>query len=291
MIIRKKLLSCFFLIPTILCAINSYDSYRQDALISFIQKFKRPTTVAIIDDMYPCACAIAAYNAVPILITPDCNNTILARCIAQQSPILLIKKQPSLAELEIVGDCEHLDIVCAFSSVEQYGYLWQKAVRYLIRLGDYTFLETKTAEQAEFIQPFEPLLINTYENRTLWLIHKEKKYLTRRSWFYGAPNHRMYQIESNFYQKYFIKDKGIITKIPWIAGINLQTFKELNGVYPTNNMIREQIKSLKSIAHNDMAIFNIIINNKRLVPIDCDEAGRTRWLRFALWTVLKEFKN
>ena len=52
------------------------------------------------------------------------------------------------------------------------------------------------------------------------------------------------------------------------------TFKKLNGVYPEKKTIREHVEPLKNIYHNDMKIFNLVIQGVTIHPIDCSEAGR-----------------
>ncbi len=288
----KKILCCILLTTLSIHAASNIAHHRYTAMLPLLTKFKREITVALLDDSFDIAHALAKkHRAVPALITTDWDNAILKRCIAHKAPILLLKKQPDLEALAILGDCEHFDVTCAFSVIKQYGSLWQQAVMRIIRLADYTFIESTLPEHVRFLQELNGEIVADYNDVKLWLIHKEKKYLLRRSWFYLATNNKMYAIKSTFNAKELVKDKGFIETTPWIAGINLQTFKELNGIYPTHAMIREHITSLKSIAHNDMAIFNIVIRPEGLVPIDSNEQGRTRWLRFAIREVLKEFRG
>lgn len=99
---------------------------------------------------------------------------------------------------------------------------------------------------------------------------------------------------STFTEKKLIKEKRkpagkSITD--WHAGINLYTFKKLHGAYPTTNEIRNMLMPLGSIAHNDLRIFNIILQGKKVVPIDCNESGRPNKAIDLLPLLLSFFKK
>src|SRR5581483_4017004 len=98
-----------------------------------------------------------------------------------------------------------------------------------------------------------------------------KSCLRRRSWGYGelsAPN--KYVIESTFHHKFLVKANRIggqpPTKSVWQPGINLKTFKALNGSFPSKEEIHDEIVSKgfwsKAQYHNDIQIFNMLIQGK-----------------------------
>lgn len=123
-------------------------------------------------------------------------------------------------------------------------------------------------------------------------MHKE--FLFRGRWNYlKTYKHGEYKIESNFTDKKFIKNKPNypLSITPWHAGINLLTFKKLKGIYPTKEMIQSLLYPLISIEHNDLHIFNLIIQGKSLVPIDGDEKGRVHSVPFELQKILNQFRN
>ena len=57
----------------------------------------------------------------------------------------------------------------------------------------------------------------------------------------------------------------------WLPGINLLTFKKLNGVWPTRDMIEKSVVQLNDRWLGDMKIYNLIVQGKNIVPIDFDD--------------------
>ena len=60
-------------------------------------------------------------------------------------------------------------------------------------------------------------------------------------------------------------------KRTWIQGIDLRTFLENNGVYPTNDQIINLIDNLKIEHAKDLGPHNLILNGVNLFPIDQDD--------------------
>ena len=54
----------------------------------------------------------------------------------------------------------------------------------------------------------------------------------------------------------------------WIQGIDLRTFLEYDGVYPTNEKIINLIDNLKIEYAKDLGPHNLILNGERLFLID-----------------------
>ena len=60
-------------------------------------------------------------------------------------------------------------------------------------------------------------------------------------------------------------------KRPWIQGLNLRTFLELNGVYPTNDMIMDMLDEIELPDNTpDLAPHNLILGEGKLHLIDQD---------------------
>jgi hypothetical protein len=84
-------------------------------------------------------------------------------------------------------------------------------------------------------------------------------------------------IESNFDSKNIstTKREGLRD---WIAGINLKTFVELNGVYPHKSELIKKLKKRDILGdykwdntNNDLIIHNFILNGDSLYMIDFDD--------------------
>lgn len=68
-----------------------------------------------------------------------------------------------------------------------------------------------------------------------------------------------------------VYSNGIYQTTDWIPGINLVTYKVLNGIYPTKEMVIIQLKAFKGFKHRDFHIGNLIIQGTNLVAIDGDD--------------------
>ena len=71
-------------------------------------------------------------------------------------------------------------------------------------------------------------------------------------------------VKSDFDHKKIIKTddkKQIITERIWIPGINLCTFKLLNGLWPANNML---INIWNSLDSNQTSAWNVIVQGENL---------------------------
>ena len=119
-------------------------------------------------------------------------------------------------------------------------------------------------------------LVSSTRDTHLFMFTTHKKSLLRRRWDFYPNQPGEYSIESTFSAKKFIKHKRGDSRYisDWQPGINLLTFKTLNGIYPHKKTIREHIEPLKGMKHNDMKIFNLVIQGTKIHPIDCNEKGR-----------------
>ena len=97
-----------------------------------------------------------------------------------------------------------------------------------------------------------------------------KNVLLKPTW--QSPNERFYPINSTFKEKTLYKPR-IDKTIPWKKGINLWTFKKLNGVYPTKNVIYNEIKRLAALPHEDFVPWNMVIQGKTIELIDWEDSN------------------
>ena len=89
---------------------------------------------------------------------------------------------------------------------------------------------------------------------TLFLFSMNKKYLSKRRWNYRKKKEAEYLILSTFTEKILTKKKGTSKTVSqWHPGINLLTFKQLRGDYPSKETILELLQPLGTLEHNDFA--------------------------------------
>lgn len=276
-------------------ACESLHHERYNAIKNLLDQYARPITMALISDDTHLPFMIAKnHPAICVVIDGDKEGVLEKACYnhAHNRAIIMLKNNISPANVRRLGECEHIDICFASNFVNRFNVEWQKksAIQAAQTLGEYCFIES-TAQTHELLSKEGGQPIATYHDRTLFLFHNPKTYLARRSWFKRAENTTMYTIESSFITKNFVKNKwGVPLTTPWVAGINLQSFRELNGTFPSHSRIRDLLYTLRDIKHNDLFIFNLVLQGDRIVPIDANEIGRNKRFSSALRRAIAAFR-
>jgi hypothetical protein len=226
------------------------------------------------------------YDCVSILLTPQAS-TYVDTC-ASYNTMVLLNSDLSIKGLKYLGECEHFDVTLVHTITDIFPSDWKKAIDYALTLGDYVIFQAPDTNSKLYRPVVEYLKKKGAERigqptsdttlQELYQCAPMKKILIKRRWNY-QKNWTLgeYTIDSSFTHKNFIKNKTKpkgYSVTPWHPGINLYTFKELNGVYPKHEMIRAMLYPLASLKHNDLRLFNLIIQGNKLVPIDMDENER-----------------
>ena len=219
------------------------------------------------------------YQAVCVIAESSNSQELLKSCKSYNDDnIILLSKKLSLHDLEQLGECEHFDIVLVYDLARYFDKEWQETINAVLKLGDHIIIEAPSIKKSN-ITTIEQYLTDNKETisaekqqhtfGTLFLFTMNKRNLIRK-WLYDPRIYPIgtYVVHSDFAIKQLIK-KGDIT--PWYAGINLWTFKELQGIYPSPKTIKKMLEPLKYIKHPSLSIYNIIIQGKYLVPIDYNE--------------------
>lgn len=288
----------------------SVTAYRYESFKKLLKQYQRPfTMLELFAGNGNLSFTVAKkYNAVCVMLESNNENDLLKRCLnhSELENIVLITRACSIADLARLGECEHFDIVFA-PNIAHYYADWQGATKALLTFGDYVILQAppydstlKIAVENFFIShggqkiamPPEKLRSKTGD---IYLFIKNKDSLKRRRWDYSKPQKPgEYKIVSTFSEKTLIKRKEKPkgeTISSWCPGINLWTFKKLNGAYPTHTMIRDMIQPMADLQHNDLHVFNLIIQGKHLEPIDGNEKDRNHSIQKLLPELLNHFRK
>lgn len=276
---------------------------RYEAIKKVLNKYKRPITVLdigasqgyfsfkIANDYKSCCVMIEGnYNTQSGEKTADqledlCNqNTNLDN-------IIFLKKCITPDELVILSESEHFDVVLALNVIHHFGPNWKKVSDAILNMGDNIIIETppandKNAAGQSYIKHIEDYLKSQKHNvlgnffrqtqpdvlDTMFLFEKNKKFMQRIHWENSLPEsqYQNYYIESDFEKKVFHK-KNLNQIRDWAPGINLLTFKKLNGSFPEKKFIKEKLDKIDFSNHNDIKIWNVIIQGKNLIAIDNDD--------------------
>lgn len=263
-----------------------------------LDKYQRPFTVLDIgaSEGYFSLRIASEYECTCVLLEGD--NTLLLPKICQLNNnlknVVVLEKFITPEDLQELGKCEHFDLVIAFNVVHQLKERWKETVDALLTLGDNILIETPppgchTAANSANLPLIEDYLAQTphgnvvaqvprygrpglpspdqkYSN--VYLFEMNKNVIEKPTW--GSPNIRFYPIKSTIEEKSFYKAR-IDKTIEWKPGINLWTFKNLNGVYPALEVIKEEINRLATFPHGDFVPWNMVIQGNNLELIDWDD--------------------
>ena len=243
-----------------LCQIDLFNnpvSPEQDVPVQFTHKYEyirklldqydRPFTVlelGFVEDCLSLGIAADYENSACVVVEDKNAPALVEKCQREyRTNIIVLQKTITAQHLKELSECEHFDLVLVKGEIGL-NACGKEALDYLFKLGDYVLLEP----------------LNHFQTH--------KNVLLKPAW--GSPNIRFYPIKSSFSEKTIFKPRHNKI-IPWIKGINLWTFKHMNGVYPTKEIIRQEIKRLAVFSHSDFLPWNMIIQGNNLELIDWDD--------------------
>lgn len=283
-------------------------SARYEVIKKVLDLYKRPITVLDIGaaEGYFSFRIAKDYNACVVMIgDPSWNDNVLEKLCEYNTSIdtaILLSKKIMPVELAKMAECEHFDVVLALNVIHHFGEEWQKGYEAILNLGDNIIIETPPRNDLgacgqAFLSPIndsldlEPhVLLGEFKRHTdpnkadrlVW-ISKQKSDLSRKAYtFTPAEAIHTFEIVSNFERKTLKKFYGneLIMEKEWIPGINLITFKSLNGSYPTVPVLVDALPPLIAEPSTDWFPHNVIVKGKTLHLIDTDDpyhAGNDTW--------------
>ena len=276
---------------------------RYDEIFKFCKQFNRPISVLDLGaaEGYFTFRLAEDFSGVFIAVESNPERKLLELCIKNNNrKVLLLDKQMNLKNLKNLKEVQHFDIVLALNIIHHFDEPFQDVLDTLVSMSSFCFMEhpnpleddsTKNSQRLEKeklkLDSFEPVLLNKNESglgnllnqkleRNLWLLKNTQSKTIDRGWRgaskydeeFGPGNH--ISIKSNFDNidvDYGLRDE----KRTWIQGIDLRTFLENNGVYPTNDEVLNLINNLKIDNAKDLGPHNLILNGEGLFPIDQDD--------------------
>ena len=276
---------------------------RYDEIFKFCKKFNRPISVLDLGaaEGYFTFRLSEDFSGVFIAVENNPERKLLELCIKNNDhKVLLLAKQMNLKNLKSLKEVQHFDIVLALNIIHHFDEPFQDVLDTLVSMSSFCFMEhpnslenesTKNSQRLKAeklnLDSFDPILLNKTQSglgnsfnqkleRNLWLLKNTQLKTIDRGWrgsskyseSFGPGNH--ISIKSNFDKidiDYSLRDENRT----WIQGIDLRTFLENNGVYPTNDEIINLIDDLEIKNARDLGPHNLILNGKRLLVIDQDD--------------------
>ena len=277
---------------------ESEDRYEE--IFKFCKKFNRPISVLDLGaaEGYFTFRLSEDFSGVFIAVESDSQRNLLDSCQKNNNRnILLLEKQMNLKSLKNLKEVQHFDIVLALNIVHHFDEPFQDVIDTLVSMSSFCFFEhpnslensaTKNSHRLKNeklnLEKFEPQLLNKNESglgnstnkklqRSMWLLKNTKSKTIDRPWR-GTQKYNdefgpdtQIDIKSNFDEiviDYSLRDESR----PWIQGIDLRTFLENNGVYPTNDDVLNLIDNMKVDNARDLGPHNLILNGHELFAID-----------------------
>ncbi len=263
------------------CSCFCHD-VRYNVIKELLEKYTRPVTVLELQSccgFYTDAIARDFPDSVAVLLERTNSSLLLDVFLERQmSNIVLLCAGVNGRIVEHLASCEHFDLVIANTR------LWKSSVTESMinncqLLGDYLFLEvfTPSISRTLYLQlkkrGKEIRSNGLQKNEKLFLIRGRRSELTRPSWLKKPKSSMHFGIRSSFKEKKFIKSKEIdgervrVESI-WQSGINLITFKMLQGIYPKKEELKVTVMATRALPHDDWNPHNIIVQGNQVVLID-----------------------
>ena len=277
---------------------NSEKRYSE--IFKFCKKFNRPISVLDLGaaEGYFTFRLAEDFDGVFVAVESNPERKLLELCKKNNDhKVLLLNKQMNLKNLKNIKEVQHFDIVLALNIIHHFDEPFQDVLETLVSMSSFCFLEhpnslenesTKNSQRLDTekldLEKFKPILLNKNPSglgnslnkkleRNLWLLQNTQSKTIDRGWR-GASKYteefgpgNQISIKSNFNEinvDYGLRDE----KRNWIQGIDLRTFLEYDGVYPTNEKIINLIDNLKIKNAKDLGPHNLILNGEHLFLID-----------------------
>ena len=273
---------------------------RYDEIFQFCKKFNRPISVLDLGaaEGYFTFRLSEDFSGVFVAVENNPQRKLLELCIKNNNHnILLLDKQMNLKHLKHLKEVQHFDIVLALNIIHHFDEPFQDVLETLVSMSSFCFMEhpnslednsTKNSHRLKTeklrLEKFKPKLLNKNQSglgnssnqkleRDMWLLENTKSKTIDRGWRGSSKYNEQFgpnteiNIKSNFDEinvDYSLREE----KRNWIHGIDLRTFLENNGVYPTNDEIIHLIDTMNVDDAQDLGPHNLILNGKQLFPID-----------------------
>jgi len=280
---------------------ESVERYQE--IFEFCKKFNRPISVLDLGaaEGYFTFRLSEDFSGVFVAVEGDSKRNLLDSCKKNNNQnILLLEKQMNLKHLQNLKEVQHFDIVLALNVVHHFDEPFQDVLELLVSMSSFCFFEhpnslentaTKNSSRVKSekleLEKFLPQLLNKSKSglgdavnkkleRNMWLLKNTQSKTIDRAWRgtekydeeFGSDSH--IDIKSNF-DEILIDYGSRNEKRNWIQGIDLRTFLENNGVYPTNDQVFDMIDSMNADNARDLGPHNLILNGHELFPIDQDD--------------------
>lgn len=268
------------------------------SVISYLNLYERPITVLeIVKDKPHYTPALSQRkNTICICLVLDSKSAYKTVSWIEETQtsnvVVLNPRSIDASTFDTMSRCEHFDAVIINPDIAT--DVWHSSFSFLLELGDTIFFHTPWEDMNLFKQDYTKDILSYAAGKTgvLSAFMGSKRGIDIARWTQNKARSAepRYEIRSNFKEKVLVKNYG---EFPWTPGINLVTFIMCYGLYPTDELIRENMKAITRVMpeHNDYILGNNIVQGKSLVAIDGNDPRRSANLQRLLHFALEFFKD
>jgi hypothetical protein len=234
----------FYMVLICICTAQCIDiaEYRAQPLKIFLEQYQRGATILELDahvDSPSLRFHKQFDRSVFILMTE--NTAVTDICKEKDIKNITVLTTPPKKELLLcLAECEHFDIVTAYTTMTTSPENYFEMLDAILRLGEITIIEIPTVIKNHALSlGGTHITSNKQANTEFFVFQKQKTSIQRPSWHSPRVEH-IYRISSSKQNKalYHIQKNRYSY---WHAGINLTTFRALHGTWPTSEMLSLQL--------------------------------------------------
>jgi hypothetical protein len=235
-----------------------------------IKKFKRPITCLCIGDDIDAFCTKAYQYPQSVFVFLGLQSPKADRIPAN---IIYLQSKITFELLKKLGESEHFDVVLISNSNLPFNISYVACQIYL--LGEHVLLKLPSSclGYAKMLRKYQ--FHSVYTSVEVYYAYHPKTYLLRTHWFEEASTaNAVRHIISNYNEKTHTKrHEDPSVSFTWIPGINMMTYKALNGIIPSLKSLEYEIKRLFGVKHSDWMPNNMIVQGNKVALIDFDISG------------------
>lgn len=276
---------------------NHHDCHtRYNIVQSVLKQFQRPFTMLDIgasQGYYSFRTAFDYQESVCVLIETDffplAGTQLFDLCKANTILKNIIYLNTSLTNDKIkrLGECENFDVILAMNVLHHIEpNNWRETADLIMKLGKWVIFETPPSEDhtkksdiEKYIEAKGAIALGkaprhcsqTGAMATIYLVKSTEDQQIKSNVYYTGLRDDTYAIISTTEEKYLIKHNS---KILWVPGINLVTFKMLDGVYPEAETLCKALDDAVDYNHTDWSFCNMILQGPKIAMIDNNDPDK-----------------
>jgi SAM-dependent methyltransferase len=266
---------------------------RYEQISKFCKQYSRPFSVLDIGaaEGYFTHRLASEFDGCFTAVESDKGRNLLETCKKNNNDkVFLLEKKINLKDLKAMAEVHYFDVILALNVVHHFDEPFQEVLDTMMSMCSYCFFEHPDEKEDKKTINFERLaaeklnldkynaeyLIDTDRweavSRKLYLLENKSPKKVARRWSKGKfyKDDEGIDINTSF-ENIKVSYKHKDEERDWRLGLNLRTFFENDGAYPTLYQIFEQIDTCEVDEDNktiDLASHNLILDNGRVDFID-----------------------